>query len=582
MARRILVLAVIGAVVLFVGIAYAGNLEKMKPMPPELKVITGGESVPEAYYHPSDPRLTTQSPGDTVGYTQYDYQTNGSTGNRVVVGSDGNLHFAWMKGYPYPTHRWIYYNCLSTEWQWPGSGTQVSYRDGDGYCQISATLDSRAVIAYHNAWTTGAESLYLATDSYPCLGFFYYQHPPGRLGTNYLTWPYITVDRTGRIHLIAMQSVGSVQPFGYSRSINGGTTWTALTRVDTLKDISPIITSSPVSGKVAIVYTHPADTSTQWKNDIYYIQSADGTTWDFRTGKVNVTQYGQGGDSLWAYTDCDAVYDYNDNLHIVWNAQYVTTGIYYKTFLLHYDVASGNVSEITHSDSLWPSAGCDFSNWNWFMAKESIGRDSLNHLFVTYTSWDTSDCSACGYANGDIYMNLSVDGGATWSQTVNMTNSHTPGCVSGDCDSDHWSSLAEEVNANLHVFFVNDKDAGGIPQSECAATDNPMLYLAYQNPVYHDFVNEGDALPGAFTLAQNYPNPFNAKTSIGYTLNRESDVKLAVYDLTGALVTTLVNGYMQAGTHQVSWNAGRVPSGVYYYKLTTKSGTLVKKMTLLK
>jgi hypothetical protein len=179
-------------------------------------------------------------------------------------------------------------------------------------------------------------------------------------------------------------------------------------------------------------------------------------------------------------------------------------------------------------------------------------------------------------------MNLSVDGGATWSQTVNMTNSHTPGCVSGDCDSDHWSSLAEEVNANLHVFFVNDKDAGGIPQSECAATDNPMLYLAYQNPVYHDFVNEGDALPGAFTLAQNYPNPFNAKTSIGYTLNRESDVKLAVYDLTGALVTTLVNGYMQAGTHQVSWNAGRVPSGVYYYKLTTKSGTLVKKMTLLK
>jgi hypothetical protein len=83
--------------------------------------------------------------------------------------------------------------------------------------------------------------------------------------------------------------------------------------------IAGLPAASPVSDKVAIVYSKTTDTSTQWYNDIVYILSNDGLTWNF-TNRTNVTNYGTDNDSLWAYTDLDAIFDYNDNLNIIWNA----------------------------------------------------------------------------------------------------------------------------------------------------------------------------------------------------------------------------------------------------------------------
>ena len=97
--------------------------------------------------------------------------------------------------------------------------------------------------------------------------------------------------------------------------------------------LSAVVVASPVSDKVAIAYAHPIDSETQWMNSIYYVESEDGLTWNFRE-KNDVTEYGTNEDSLYAYIDIDALYDYNDNLNLIWNAQWVTEeGIYYKTFL---------------------------------------------------------------------------------------------------------------------------------------------------------------------------------------------------------------------------------------------------------
>jgi len=212
----------------------------------------------------------------------------------------------------------------------------------------------------------------------------------------------------------------------------------------------------------------------------------------------------------------------------------------------------------------------------------SIGCDTRNNLYATYTSWDTSDCSSCGYANGDIYMNYSVDGGSVWSEQYNLTNSHTPNCDPGDCDSDHWSSLAEVVDTALHLFYVNDKDAGGIPQTECSVTENPMLYYSYSAVPPLLGIEEGDLTPKSFTLAQNYPNPFNARTNIDFELTRGGHVLLSVFDITGAKVATLVNGNFEAGKHQVNWDAENLSSGVYYYTLKANGSDMTRKMTLLK
>jgi hypothetical protein len=95
-------------------------------------------------------------------------------------------------------------------------------------------------------------------------------------------------------------------------------------------------------------------------------------------------------------------------------------------------------------------------------------------------------------------------------------------------------------------------------------------------------VDRAEALPTLTSLAQNYPNPFNVETTIGFHLAEAGKVSLNVYDITARLVTTLVDGQMEAGEHVVSWDASNVPSGVYFYKLTTGDYTATKKMSLLK
>ena len=71
-------------------------------------------------------------------------------------------------------------------------------------------------------------------------------------------------------------------------------------------------------------------------------------------------------------------------------------------------------------------------------------------------------------------------------------------------------------------------------------------------------------VPGSYALDQNFPNPFNPSTVIGYRLAADARVTLAVYDLLGQKVATLVDGLVPAGSHSVTWNAGSFGSGVYF------------------
>jgi hypothetical protein len=92
----------------------------------------------------------------------------------------------------------------------------------------------------------------------------------------------------------------------------------------------------------------------------------------------------------------------------------------------------------------------------------------------------------------------------------------------------------------------------------------------------------GSEIPKVYSLAQNYPNPFNPTTKIDFALPKPGLVKLVVYDLLGAEVATLVDENLQAGYHNVSFNAGNFASGVYFYKITAGDFTNVKKMLLVK
>ncbi len=85
-----------------------------------------------------------------------------------------------------------------------------------------------------------------------------------------------------------------------------------------------------------------------------------------------------------------------------------------------------------------------------------------------------------------------------------------------------------------------------------------------------------------FTLFQNYPNPFNPVTEIRFALENDSDVKLAVYNTKGELVSNLKSEKMVKGNHSVSFDASALNSGVYFYKLSVGARSEVKKMVLTK
>jgi len=89
-------------------------------------------------------------------------------------------------------------------------------------------------------------------------------------------------------------------------------------------------------------------------------------------------------------------------------------------------------------------------------------------------------------------------------------------------------------------------------------------------------------LPTSFSLQQNYPNPFNPTTTINYSVPKTSMVTIRVFDVLGREVATLVNENKPVGNYSVQFNANKLTSGVYFYKMEAGSFTQTKKIVLLK
>lgn len=89
-------------------------------------------------------------------------------------------------------------------------------------------------------------------------------------------------------------------------------------------------------------------------------------------------------------------------------------------------------------------------------------------------------------------------------------------------------------------------------------------------------------IPAEYKLYNNYPNPFNPSTNIRYQITNNRNTLLVIYDITGKEVITLVNEIQQPGIYEVTFDAGGLPSGVYFYKLYSGDFNDTKKMILIK
>jgi hypothetical protein len=119
------------------------------------------------------------------------------------------------------------------------------------------------------------------------------------------------------------------------------------------------------------------------------------------------------------------------------------------------------------------------------------------------------------------------------------------------------------VNGTYQVSAYLDSLLGGLGYTDVPLTHQPAVVTHY-------------------SLAQNYPNPFNPTTDIRYQLPVQGNVTLTIYNTTGQEIATLINGHQAAGTYQVTWDAGNLPSGVYFYRLTVNGFQDVRRMMLIK
>lgn len=180
---------------------------------------------------------------------------------------------------------------------------------------------------------------------------------------------------------------------------------------------------------------------------------------------------------------------------------------------------------------------------------------------------------------------------------VRTENNLPPNWTSSLCFGDNcYPPVADSVTTNdpllpgdtveASVHFIPDQtDPGtGYVQIQIGTTRNPDLRTTINLTASTEptAVNDEKNILDNFRLLQNYPNPFNPETVISYEIPQRSEVNIKVYNLMGQEVANLVNEVKDSGTHSVNFNAGKLSSGIYFYKITAGKFSAVKKMMLIK
>jgi hypothetical protein len=281
---------------------------------------------------------------------------------------------------------------------------------------------------------------------------------------------------------------------------------------------------------------------------------------------------------------------------ITWSSNHtLTSGQSYHLVL---SAASGSNYD---TYAIWKAAGYFTSNV--YFADGSAKYTTNNS---TWNDWGS------GYvANSDLlfYFNSTNYTGASTPLPVQLTSFN--GAVQGNTVALDWNTATE---VNSYMFEIERRTStqwesiGKIP---AGGTSNAPLEYTYADSLKNvgsgnifyrlklinndgSFQYSGEAevlvttavtttaLPNIYALSQNYPNPFNPTTTINYQLQKAGSVSLKVYDMLGREVASLVDGNKGPGFYSAVFDASRLSSGTYIYRLKTDSFTEVKKLVLLK
>ncbi len=204
-------------------------------------------------------------------------------------------------------------------------------------------------------------------------------------------------------------------------------------------------------------------------------------------------------------------------------------------------------------DSIWNRKYSGPGNYDDILSAVSI--DNLNNIYVTGDLFSS---------NSNIFTVKYNDAGdIVWTKSFNGTGN------------------GNDIPNNLFIDNANNLYISGI--SLGTNTNLDAIGIKYSQPIGINPISID--IPKSFKLHQNYPNPFNPITKISFeipVIGTNVYTSLTIYDITGRIVSVLVNEQLQPGKYEIEWNAENFTSGVYFYTLSTGNYKETKKMLLIK
>jgi hypothetical protein len=552
-------------------------------------------------------RVTTGILGGTatiIGTTSYDYMWNSGSPTHIVYYNGISYMIYVGRDDPAVDPREIRYvsydgtTFLAPEAAIPGA-TQSTYFSGidvfrgglaDGFAGIAA------------GWAVPGNSYYCLESAAGQGNFAQTSVTPNR------DTQTLTLDENGTV---LFEDSNNRTDYRFLISADFGTNWnevnpgvtgtTTLPGAQIQSALEPPILLAP-NGDVVMVTTligpggeiPPVGTSTEDDADMwgYFTSTDQGSTWTWTTIGVDGDDFLPGYFNLVEnFGQIGAVLDNNGNVHSVANGYSLRADPDTSLFtmdVIYWDATNGFKS-LVNFDRDW-----DIIN-NEVLARQSANTNMFGCAYPSISISDDGQVIVCVWSqpnftettidtafNGlmwhDIWWNASFDGGATWNGAVQLT-------ATTDRD-ESFLSLSHNLedlgggDYMVRALYIADDEPGQCPfAGTCTQVD----------VTYHEFiVNDTDVredltnVPDQYLLGQNYPNPFNPTTKINFSLPEKSELNLSVFNVLGEKVATLVEGTKEAGTYTADFIGANLPSGVYYYTLTTNEFTSTKKMMLIK
>ena len=471
---------------------------------------------------------TIPSPGITIGITSYDSQHNYAQGHQVATnpGSE-TVHFAWTMWDIIPSagddaNRFVNYcswDMLNEIILQGPNGVSVTLGEfaRGGFVRMDVDSDNlcHAVLHQRLSWDHDYSAWHLL---FPIEGSSLHldsQLPRDSTWTSEIghLWSDVAVSQNQGLedsprdicHVISMgdQDVGAgislpSERLWYWRWAGevSGYAWEGPVILDSASTLSYTIDACDNSGKVAVAFTsnYRTDSLNEVNNVVYRESRTEGLGWldgsELGEGSKNfITTYDDVSGPR-AGAETSTAYDHRGVLHIVFIQQEEPGSE--RVALRHWSDERGTVATVT--EAYYPNPNTWQRSPNISQISLGIGDGATlcqggatneDYLYVLYTKLggetleEQADTSRLGFANGELYLTLSPNGGTTWLPPFNLTSTKSPNCgvatPDSVCASEAWGTIARDVS-DIEVFYVRDYEAGAFHESGWSM--NRVVYLS--------------------------------------------------------------------------------------------------------